>query len=185
MAERIVNFSDLSGQMIDNPEALVEVVVTDHPELDQPVRLEAMPGELELLGKLALKEPVVLDVRQPEEEEPQRYVLTVPNFNKLATDKDKPMSEILASAKAVVPPKPQRRSHNRTANGEPLRDFSTLEHAGAPHKGKVGEGEASLVRENLEAVNERLAAQGLRTIDPTNPEHAKQYGFEPTSSADA
>lgn len=176
MVERLVRFSDLSGQMAENPEALVGVVVTDHPELDQPVRLEAMPGELEMLGKLALKDPVVLDVTQPDEEEPQRYVLTVANFNKLATNK--PMGEVLESAQPVTPPKPQRRSHNRTSSGESLRDFSTLEHAGAPHKGKVGEAEAKLVRENLDAINERLAAQEVRTIDPTNPEHAKWYGFE-------
>jgi hypothetical protein len=184
MGERLVRFSDLSGQMAENPEALVGVVVTDHPELDQPVRLEAIPGELETLGKLALKDPVVLDVTQPGQEESQRYVLTVANFGKLATHK--PMAEVLEGAEPVVPARQSRRSHNRTATGEPLRDFSTLEHAGAPHKGKVGEAEGRLVRENLDAINERLVAQGVRTIDPANPEHAKLYGFDvagPTADA--
>jgi hypothetical protein len=37
-----------------------------------------------------------------------------------------------------------------------------------------------LVRENLDAINERLAAEGIRAIDPANPEHAKLYGFETT-----
>src|ERR1700724_1125590 len=99
MGERLVRFSDLSGQMAENPEALVGVVVTDHPELDQPVRLEAIPGELEMLGKLALKDPVILDVTQPGEEESQRYVLTVANFGKLATHK--PMGEVLEGAEPV------------------------------------------------------------------------------------
>jgi hypothetical protein len=175
MGEKVVRFSDLSGQMAENPEALVGVVVTQHPDLDQPVHLEAMPEELEQLGKHAIA-AVGLEITRPGDEEPSRYVLTVNNFSKLATHK--PMSEVLATAQPVTPPKSQRRSHNRTTTGEPLRDFSTLEHAGAPHKGKVGEGEAKLVRENLDSVNERLTSQGLRTIDPADPDHAERYGFD-------
>lgn len=181
MGERMVRFSDLSGQMAENPDELVGVVVTDHPDLDQPVRLEALQGELEQLGKLALKDPVILDVTFPEQEEPQRFVLTVANFGKLAIRKS--MGEVLAEAQPAVAAPSKRRSHNRTVSGEPLRDFTTLDHAGTPHKGKVGEAEAKLVRENLEAINERLAAQGVRTIDPANPEHAKLYGFQIASPA--
>lgn len=181
MGERVVNFSDLSGQMIDNPGELVEIVVTDHPDLDEPVRLEAKPGELELLGKLALKDPVVLDLTYPDEEGRQRFVLTVPNFNKLAADTNRPMNVILEAAPPVVPVKQQRRNHNVTATGEPLRSFDTLDHAGEPHKGKVSATEAQLVRENLAGVNERLAAQGQRTIDPSDPEHVKRYGFDTPS----
>jgi hypothetical protein len=33
------------------------------------------------------------------------------------------------------------------------------------------------VRDNLDAVNARLAREGKRLIDPTNPEHKEQYGF--------
>jgi hypothetical protein len=87
------------------------------------------------------------------------------------------MEEILASAALVAVVK-QRRSHNRTVTGEPLRDFSSLDHAGAPHKGKVSLAEAQLVRENLPAINERLAAQGQRPIDPADPELAKRYGLD-------
>lgn len=176
MGERVVRFSDLSGQMADNPEALAGIVVTEHPELDQPVRLEAMPQELEQLGKLALKDPVVLDITMPGEEEAKRFVLTAASFGKLALGR--PMSEVLENAQPVVPPKPQRRSHNTTASGEPLVNYSTLENAGLPHKGKVGPEEARLVRENLEAVNAKRAVQDLPPIDPSNPIDAKRYGFE-------
>lgn len=181
MGERVVNFSDLSGQMIENPGELVEVVVSDHPELDQPVHLEAKPGELELLGKLALKDPVVLDITRPDEDETKRYVLTLPNFNKLAPDTDRPMHVILESAQPLTPTKHQRRNHNLTATGEPLRNFDTLEHAGEPHKGKVSLAEAQLVRENLEEVNKRLLAQGQRPVDPTDAQHAKRYLFDASS----
>jgi hypothetical protein len=179
MGEKLVRFSDLSGQMAEDPEALVSVVVTDHPEIDQSVRLEAMPGELEMLGKLALKDPVVLDVTPPDEEEAQRYVLTVVNFNKLATHR--PMAEVLEDAKPVVPPRPQRRSHNTTASGEPLRNYNDPDWAGLPHKGKVGEAEAAFVRDNLELVNQRRVAAGHTPVNPANAADAKRYGLEATN----
>jgi hypothetical protein len=64
MGEKVVHFSDLSGEMIENPEELIGVVVTEHPDLDQPVRLEAMPHELDQLGKLSIA-GVGLEVKGP------------------------------------------------------------------------------------------------------------------------
>ena len=109
----------------------------------------------------------------PGEDEVSRYTLTVNNFNKLATVK--PMAEVLSDAQ---PAAPKRRSHNKTANGDPLRNFDTLEQAGLPHKGKIGEDEARLVREHLDTVNTNRAAHGLSPIDPSNPIDAKRYGFD-------
>ena len=177
MAERAVHFSDLSGQMIENSEELVGVVVTEHPDLDEAVRMEAKPEELEQLGKYAIA-AVGLEVTRPGDDAPSRYILTVTNFNKLATDKDRPMDVILAEAEPVVQPKQRRSSHNKTSDGEPLRTFDTLDSAGLPHKGKVSAAEAQLVRENLEAINAKRAAQSLPPIDPTNPMDAKRYGFD-------
>lgn len=121
MVERLVSFSDLSGQMAESQEQLVDIVVADHPDLDQQVRLEAMPEELAALGKLAIKDHVILDVtRQGEESE--RYVLTRPNFDKLATNR--PMAEVLADAKPLSPTPQKRTSHNRTASGDPLVNYN-------------------------------------------------------------
>src|SRR5258708_14843739 len=55
-----------------------------------------------------------------------------------------------------------------------LFPYTTLfrsEHAGQPHKGRITDAEKQLVREHLDEVNERLAAQGLRTISLTDREH--------------
>lgn len=175
MTERLVSFSDPSGQMVENTEQLVYIVVADHPDLDQPVRLEAMPEELAGLGKLAIKDHVILDVTR-QGEEPERYVLTRSNFDKLATDR--PMAEVLADAKPVVPTPQKRTSHNRTASGEPLVNYNTPESAGMPHKGKIGADEAAFVRANLELVNERRVAAGHPPIDPAKAADAKRYGFE-------
>jgi hypothetical protein len=176
MGEKSVRFSDLSGQMVENSEALARIQVTEHPDLDKPVALEALPEELEQLGKLTMK-AVRLEVTMPGEEDATPHILTVNNFNKLAIGK--PMADVLAGAQ---PTTPKRRSHNKTSNGEALRTFDTIEAAGLPHKGKIGDEEARLVRENLDAVNANRVAQGLPPIDPANPTEAKRYGFETPSA---
>ena len=172
MGEKVMKYSDLSGQLVENPDELATVTVVEHPDLDEPVRIDALPGELEGLGKMAIK-AVMLDVQLPQEEEPTRYVVTTANFAKLATERA--MTEVLDGAERVV----MRRGRGNGGNaGTEARDHNTLEWAGTPHKGKTSPEEARLVRENLAAINERLAAQGLRTIDPGNPEHARRYGFD-------
>jgi hypothetical protein len=159
--------------MVQNPEELAQITIVDHPEVtDGPVRIEALPGELETLGKMAIK-AVTIEVKLPDEEEPTRHVVTTANFAKLATDK--PMAEVLEGAERVI--FKRGRGNGGTGNGE-ARDHNSLEWAGTPHKGKTSPEEARLVRENLETVNARLVAQGLRPVDPGNPEHARRYGFD-------
>lgn len=34
------------------------------------------------------------------------------------------------------------------------------------------------IRRNLDAINERLKADGMRTIDLNDPEHVARYGLE-------
>jgi hypothetical protein len=57
-------------------------------------------------------------------------------------------------------------------------DYSTLEHAGTPHRGKTTDAEKETVRNNLATVNERLKRDGIRTIDLDNAEHVARYGLE-------
>lgn len=181
MAERVVNFSDISGNMIQKPEEdLVKVTVFEHPEIEEPVQLETTVAEIEQVGKLALTKIVEIEVKMPgEDEEPQRYVLTQANFAKLAGEK--PMKEVLEDAKEVDIKRVTVAGDVGLAamNGarKEVRDHSSIDWAGTPHKGKTSPEEASMVRRNLDAVNARLAEQGLRTIDPKNPDHARRYGF--------
>jgi hypothetical protein len=176
MGERTVRFSDLSNQQVE-AEQLASLTV-EHPDYELPLRLEATPEELEPLKKLGIR-AVRLEVQLPgEDQEPSRYIVPEKDFDKLATGRK--MAEVLAEAEqvAVTPTRTNRRSHNKTANGEPLRTFNTLGNAGLPHMGKVSAEEARLVRENLEAVNANRAAQGHAPIDPANPIDAKRYGFD-------
>jgi len=183
MGERTVRFSDLSNQQVE-ADKLASLTV-EHPDHELPLRLEATPEELEPLKKLGIR-AVRLEVHLPgEDQEPTRYIVPEKDFDKLATGRK--MAEVLAEAEQVVvtPTRTNRRSHNKTANGEPLRTFNTLGNAGLPHMGKVSAEEAKLVRENLEAVNANRAAQGHAPIDPANPIDAKRYGFGESGSTGA
>jgi hypothetical protein len=182
MGEKVVRFSDLSGQMADaTTGGLIPLIVTDHPDLEEKIRIEVTPDEMEKIGKLAIA-AVGLETEPAGEEKPTRFVLPLGKFATLATVA--PMEEVLANAQPVAPPKnsrrpgtDERRSHNQRADGGPLVNYNDPENAGLPHKGKVGEAETAFVRDNLELVNERRVAAGHTPINPTDPEHARRYGF--------
>lgn len=188
MAERMVRFSDLSGEMADEAAGgLIPLTVTDYPDADpdQRVRIEVTPEELEKIGKLSIAAVGLETEPTNEDEQRSRFVVPLAKFATLTTVG--PIEEVLANAQPVVALKSQRRSrgegtderrsHNQRADGGPLVNYNDPENAGLPHKGKVGEAEATFVRDNLELVNERRTGAGHAAIDPSNPEHAKRYGF--------
>jgi hypothetical protein len=173
VGQKTVRFSDLSGQLITDDEAPARIVVSEHPALpDGPVEIEALTAEatdIEKAGGLA----ALVDLYFPGDEQPRRVVLDVAEFDKLATDR--PMSELLATAR---PARRSSRSAMAAASREDRTNYATIEHAGKPHKGKTTEAEKQLVREHLDEINERLAAQNLRTISLAEPEHVERYGLE-------
>jgi hypothetical protein len=184
MGEKMVRFSDLSGEMADAGGGLIPLVVTDYPDADpdQRVRIEVTPDELEKIGKLAIAAISLETEPTDEEDKRSRFVVPLAKFAALATVA--PVEEVLGNAQPVIPPKSSRRSpgegrrsHNQRADGGALVNYNDPENAGLPHKGKIGETEATFVRDNLELVNERRAAAGHAPIDPSNAEHAKRYGF--------
>lgn len=179
--ERKVLYSDLSGEMIQGPEDHAIVTVTSHPDLEQSVRLDARPSELARLGELSI-EAVSLQVAQPDEE-PTVHILPIEKFNELAAE-GMDMAAILAGATpTAVALAARRRNHNRRSDGGPLINYGDPQYAGMPHKGKIGDDEKRIVQQNLEEVNARLTAQGVRTIDPTNPEHADRYGLSDAATS--
>jgi len=173
MGSKTVRFSDLSGQLIMDDDALARIVVHEHPELvDGPVEIEALAGEAEAMEQAALRVAVV-EVYLPEDIEPRRIVMAADAFDKLATEH--PMEQLLIAAR------PARRSPRTAANGGSRGDrldYATLEHAGKPHKGKTTDIEKQLVRGHFDQINARLAAQGIRTISLTDPDHVERYGLQ-------
>ena len=178
MGQKTVRFSDLSGELITRDDALARIVIHEHPELgDSPVEIEALADEAAGIEKAALRVAVV-DLYLPGEDEPRRVTMEAAAFDELAIDK--PMNELLLTAR---PARPARRA--KAAAAPRGVSYDTLEHAGEPHKGRITEAERELVRDHLDAINDRLAAQGMRTIDPGDPEHATRYGLTGLAAAQA
>jgi hypothetical protein len=178
MTRRTIHFSDLSSRPILDDADVVRVVVIDHPALSgNAVEFEAAASEVADLDQGALDVAVI--ELHPDGEPPRRVILDAAAFDKLAVDQ--PMAELLSKA---TPVRPTGRADRAVASGAASRpNYATLEHAGAPHKGKVTEAEAQLVRDNLDAVNARLAAADQRTIDPADPVMRERYGFGPAEDA--
>ena len=180
MGQKTVRFSDLSGELITRDDTLARIVIHEHPELgDTPVEIEALADEAAAIEKAALRVAVV-EVYLPGEDEPRRVAMEAAAFDEMAADK--PMSELLLTARPARPARAARRAKAAASRGI---NYDTLEHAGEPHKGRITEAERELVRDHLDAINERLAAQGMRTIDPGDPEHAARYGLDGLAVAQA
>jgi hypothetical protein len=180
MGQKTVRFSDLSGQLIMQDDALARVVIHEHPELgDGPVEIEVLADEARVIEKAALRVAMV-DVYLPGEDEPRRIAMDAEAFDKLATERT--MAELLIQApraratKRAAAKSPA--SSTATTSGRTDRDYATLEHAGKPHRGKTTDEEKALVREHFDEVNDRLAADGLRTISLDDAEHVERYGLE-------
>src|SRR5882724_6540594 len=107
MGEKVVRIADLSGEMVTNPDELTGLVVTDHPELDEPRRLEVTAAQLEEIGKRAIA-AVVLQQESAGDERPVRYILPLAKFTSLATGRS--MEEVLADTQPVVATAVKRRS---------------------------------------------------------------------------
>ncbi|MGO9783123.1 MAG: hypothetical protein ACLPQY_25680 [Streptosporangiaceae bacterium] len=189
MGQKTVRFSDLSGQLITEDDALARIVVHDHPELgDSPVEFEALTDEAKVIEKAALRVAIV-ELHVPGEDEPRRVVVDAAAFDALATDT--PMNELLIAARPARPARRATKTTSGTASGTSNStghsgggrvNYATLEHAGEPHKGKTTDLEKQLVRDHFDEVNDRLVAQGLRTISLADPEHIERYGLQDLAS---
>ncbi len=174
MGKKTIHVSDFSGTVLPTDDEVVRVVVLEHPDLvTGPVQLEISPTEVEGIDDAAL-DVAVVEIYDPQGDgEPRRVVLTASEFDAMSTET--PMAQLLRTAERVRPPKARKTAEKI--------DYGTVEHAGKPHRGRVTDEEATLVRERLDEVNKRLADAGLRQIDPADPEHAARYGFPtPTDS---
>jgi hypothetical protein len=174
VGQKTVQFSDLSGQLILDDDEPVRIVVCQHPDLPSgPVEMEALPGEAAAIEEAGTGVAVV-DLYFAGDDQPRRVAMEAGAFDRLATDR--PMAELLAVAR---PARRAARSGAGPAGANGRVNYATLEHAGKPHRGKPTDEEKRLVREHLDEINERLAAEGLRTISLADPDHVERYDLEP------
>jgi hypothetical protein len=102
VGQKLVKFSDLSGELITEDDAVARIVIHEHPELGgAPVEIEVLADEARAVEKAAVKVALV-ELYLPGEDEPSRVAMDVEAFDKLATEK--PMSELLVSARPARRP---------------------------------------------------------------------------------
>ncbi len=179
-----VKVSDLTGDRFEPDEAVAHIVVEQHPDFDEQITLEVKPEEIE--GKLPAEreEYVVISYYLHEEPEPHRFLLSRAEFEDLFENASS--DEVLKHALAVQQEEQQRQRGSRRRGGRrqgtQRRErivYSSPEHAGEPHPGRITEAEKAYVRDHLDQVNVRLRSQGRREIDPTDPMMAERYGLGP------
>jgi len=178
MATKTVKVSDLTGEEIGGEENLARLVVEEHPNLPDSVTLEVLPDEVE--DKLPEEQNYVRVTYFPPSEnggEERSLVMSVEEFNSLSTDFD--MDTVLEDALREQQEREGRRRGRRGRRGtgerRPRVDYSSPEHAGEPHRGRITDAEKEYVRNNLGEVNARLERAGHRIIDPENAGMAERY----------
>lgn len=97
MGQKLVKFSDLSGELITEDDAVARIVIHEHPDLGgAPVEIEVRADEARAVEKAAVQVALV-ELYLPGDDEPRRVAMDLAAFNKLATEQD--MSELLISAR--------------------------------------------------------------------------------------
>jgi hypothetical protein len=180
MGTKVIHVSDISGRE-GAGEELGRLVIHQHPDFQQvPITLDVLPDEIKTLE--AATQLVVLEYFAPGSRRGERLTVTLEDFNRLAPDGTDLRAVLF---QALIDQQGQRAAKgNRSADGaQPVStrrakvDYTTLEHAGEPHRGRITETEKRLVRENLDEINGRLRAKGMRAIDPAEEAMKDRYGL--------
>jgi hypothetical protein len=179
MGTKVVHVSDISGRE-GTANELGRLVIHEHPDFQQaPITLDVLPEEIKSLE--AATQVVVLEYFAPGSPLGERLTVTLEDFSRLAPD-GADMKAVLFQA--LIEQQERASNASRSADGgQPASsrrskvDYTTLEHAGEPHRGRITETEKRLVRENLDEINQRLRAKGMRQIDPTEEAMKDRYGL--------
>lgn len=178
VATKTVRSSDFTGKDIaEGKEA--RVVVSDHPSLSGgTVELDIDSDEV---GKLESKKlsMVSLAVYVPGETV-KRIIMDAAAFDGLFKGSAEEVLAQAPKAGQAAPTGARRRGRPRGTSAAPKAekiDYTSLEHAGRPHRGRITEAEAAIVRDNLADINDRLTKEGVRGIDPKDADMKRKYGF--------
>jgi hypothetical protein len=150
MDTKIVRISDLSGREFESEDLIARLVIEEHPDFPEPITLEVLPAEVEqALPREQNFVRVAYFTPTTRESTPRRFVMSVEDFNSLSQQDD--MTVVLN--KAFLAQQEERKRGKRTASeGRPRIDYSSPEHAGEPHRGRITDAEKAYVRNNLEEV---------------------------------
>jgi len=187
MARVEIRVSDLTQEPIEDEERAARLIV-EHPDYPEPIGLDALPDEISPHLTDEASRFVVVSVEDPGNPTPQRYALSLADFNDMFAqgNADAALEQAYVQQQEL---EQQTRRRRRSGTGRRQQthsrqqreriNYATPEHAGEPHRGTISEAEAEIVRNNLEDVNDRLRRDGYREIDPSDPEIAARYKFPP------
>jgi hypothetical protein len=180
MAVKQIRVSDLTGEEIRGEENLARLVVEEHPSLTDSVTLEVLPEEIE--DRLPEEQNFVRVTYFPPSGsggEERNLVLSVEEFNSLSAefDMETVLTDALRAQQEEDGRRRGRRGRPRTGERRERVDYSSPEHAGKRHRGRITEAEQEYVRNHLDEVNARLERDGERTINPSDPKMAERYGL--------
>jgi Lsr2 len=106
--------------------------------------------------------------------------LAEPNRKKLE-EALQPFLDKAHPAQVAAPKAAPTRARTAAPAGEKI-DYSSPEHAGSKHRGRVTDAEAAYVRDNFDAVNKRLSAEGQEMLDPADPKTINRYKLDQPNS---
>lgn len=176
MAKITINVSDLTHEPIDEEQPAAQLIVEHHPDYQEPITLDVLPQEVERVFAGQEEQQYVVLRYVPQNGDSRQVVMLLEEFNTLATVSD--MQKVLEAAKRNQQQEQRGRGSRRGGRQQRQRiDYASAEHAGEPHRGRITDAEREYVRDHLPEVNERLKAQGIREIDPTDPEMSERYGL--------
>jgi hypothetical protein len=181
MAQITIKVSDLTHEPIEEDTLAARLIVEHHPNFSEPITLDVLPEEVESALAQQEEQYVVLTY-EPQGQEPRQVVMLLEEFNTLSTVSA--MNQVLEAAlrnQQEEQKRSRRKGGRRGDRREPREriDYTSPEHAGEPHRGRITEAEKAYVRDHLQDVNKRLRSQGMREIDPNDPEMVERYGLTP------
>lgn len=177
MAVKQVVVSDISGvELSDGDHARI---IVQHPDIAGAVELDVSTSEAAKLTDTPLR-LVSLTVLEPDQP-PRSVQMETKVLDRLFADVD--FDRVLDGARradvASLPPSQRPRGAGaapRTAATTKI-DYTTPDHFGQLHRGRVNEEEARLVRADRERASANRQAQGHPPIDFADAAEIKRYGL--------
>jgi hypothetical protein len=175
VAVKQVRVSDLSGRQATE-ERFAKLIVHEHPQYQGAITLDVLPEEV---GELPESEKYVsIEVIGPGERSGQRALLSVDQFNQLASGGDMPsiLMNAVATQQPQRPAQPRRRGQGRgTRDGQASGKGKVG--WGLPHRGRISPEEAAWVREHLDEVQRLRSERGVPLLDPADPKAKERYAL--------
>jgi hypothetical protein len=178
MAQRTVIYSDLSSTELDD--STHARVVVKHPDQIQPLELDISTDEA---GKLVNTTLRLVELQVFEPNKPPRTVqMETKVLDKLfdGVDFDKVLEAARVAPLSKAAPATRKTSAPKAAAGDKI-DYTSPDHYGQLHRGRLTDQEKELVKNNMEQASRNREAQTGNPINWDDPKERSRYGFDITA----